>query len=325
MEESSHGKLISFMLDFDTPHRLGERIEGEDETKVKWLKSSDGVYSTCHDSEIVEKMEDGMYTVFQDSRGAVHAQAANPTTDELYYLPNNHVNDVIKEIGSFWEKAEKFEKHKIKHKRGVLLYGPPGTGKTSIMNLLSSALIENGGLVFSVTNIQELFWFVDFASSHLRMVEPDRPLILIIEDIDTYMDGSGAESALLNFLDGEDSMDHIVVIATTNRYDELNDLVLRPSRFDHHILVEKPDASVREAYLVNKGLDKKTAKKWADDTKDFSLAELKELYTSVILLDLDYKKAKQKINDQADNVTESTFKKPRKKGSSMGFGIGKKD
>lgn len=324
MDINSAGSLMSFVYDMESPHRLGERSDEETEV-MKWLKSGDGVYSSCQDSEIVDKMEAGMYTVFQDGRGATHAQKFDPETDELYYLPNNHIKEISAEIATFWEKSAKFEQYKLKHKRGIMLMGGPGTGKTSIINLLSVALIDNGGLVFSVSNSTELSIFTEFAQSHLREVEPDRPVILIIEDIDKYMDGSSTESALLNFLDGEDSISHIVVVATTNRSEALNDLLLRPSRFDHQIVVDKPDEVTRLAYLINKGLDEADAKLWSKDTKNYSLAELKELFISVVLLDLDYHKSKQKINDNAESVTEATFVKPKGKVKSVGFGVGKKD
>jgi len=325
-EEAQNDSIFSFLLDLSNPHRLGERRdEDEDEENMKWLKSSDDVYSSCSDSNIVDKMEAGMYAVFQDSRGATHAQKVDPETDELYYLPNNHINEIIKEVASFWEKADKFEKYKLKHKRGLMLYGHPGTGKTSIKNLLCLALIKNGGLVFTIANQTEFFWFVEFANSHLRVVEPHRPIITIIEDIDKYMDGGGLESALLNFLDGDDSINHNVVIATTNRFDELNDLLLRPSRFDYAIEVEKPDLEVRKSYLINKGLEEAEAVKWAKDTNGYSLAELKELFISVILLDLDYKKAKSKIKDQADTIENTTFHKPKGKAKTVGFNMGQKD
>lgn len=326
MNEFEDGGAFAFLMNMDTPHRLGERLdEDEDTTQLKWLKSADGVYSLCDDSQIVDIMEPGMYEVFQDSRGATHAQSVEPETDELYFLPNNHINEIIAEVASFWEKAEVFKKYKLKHKRGLMLYGHPGTGKSSIKNLLCSALIENKGLVFTIGNSQELFWFIEFAKNHLRKVEPDRPIITIIEDIDKYMDGAGLESSLLNFLDGENSINHNVVIATTNRFDDLNDLLLRPSRFDYAIEVEKPDAAVRKSYLINKGLDDEKAEEWAKDTNGFSLAELKELFISVILLELDYSTSKRKINDQADTIENTTFKKPKGKSKSLGFGMGKKD
>lgn len=314
-------RLVEYISGSDDPHKIGAIAEDDKNVKMNWLKSKEGVYSSCQDSKIVKKLASGAYVVFQDNRGATHAQNFELETDELYILPNSKTNEVSAEISEFWAKAEKFATHKVKHKRGVLFYGPPGTGKTSEINMLTSELIKNDGLVFYITNLSELNWYILFAHEQLRMAEKNRNVIVVIEDIDKFMDGSGAESTLLNFLDGVDSVDHQVVIATTNRLDQLNDLILRPSRFDSQILVDKPTKEIRKAYLIHKKLDEETATKWANETEKFSLAELKELFCAVVLLDLDYDKVKLRINEQADLLEETTFKTPKGKAKKIGFGV----
>lgn len=321
-QESKKDGILTYVMGLDDPHRIGE-LSTEEDAKPKWLKSRDLVYSSCIDSKIVKQLDAGTYFVFQDSRGATHAQAFDLETDELYRLPNTKISELVSEIDEFWNKADKFAKHKVKHKRGVLFYGPPGTGKTSEINLLTKKLIENDGLVFYIDNPGELNWYILFAHEHLRLAEKSRNVIVVIEDIDKFMDEGGMESTLLNFLDGVDSVDHQVVIATTNRLDRLNDLILRPSRFDSQILIDKPDEEIRKAYLLNKALSEEEATKWAKDTEGFSLAELKELFTAVVLLDLEYDKSKKKINNQAELVDDTTFKKPKGKQKSVGFGFSK--
>lgn len=317
--------LINFVLDTDSPHMVGQPAEIDElrPGKYKWLKSDNGVYAMVQNSETVDTIAPGIYNLFQDSRGGLHAEKFEIETDELFILPNNHVNEVIKEIDKFWLKAALFKKHGFKHKRGILLEGPGGTGKTSIINILAKKLIDAGGLVFTVNNSNELNWYIDFMHTNLRVAEPTRNVIVIVEDIDKYADNNGLESMLLNWLDGEDSIDHQVVVATTNRFDDLNDLILRPSRFDNHVHVPKPNTEIREAYLLKKGLDAKQAKQWANDTEDFSLAELKELFSSVVLLDIDYDKAKEKIKKQADNIITKTGNKQKDK-KSVGFKFGQK-
>lgn len=302
-------------MDYDTPHKLGERSEEGKEVNG-WLKSG-GTFSSCRNSEIVGALPAGVYTVFQDGRGATHAQAFNIKTDDLYLLPNNQTSKLIREIDDFWKKGDKFKAAGVKHKRGILLMGHPGTGKTSLINLFIIDLIESGGLVFYIHNQQELFWYMEFVQSHLRVIEPDRPVITVMEDIDKYMDSGGVESTILNFLDGAESFDHHVVVATTNRLEGLNDLLVRPSRFDWQIQIDKPDELCRKTFLVNKGLEEPEAKKWAKETDDYSIAELKELFISVKLLDLSYEDAKAKLKDQSKIVTTKTYTKPRKDG--MGF------
>jgi len=309
-----------FQIDFESPHRLGDRPEKE-LGKAKWLITDNETYSSCQNTKVGTKMDSGMFTVFQTQNGSVHAARIYPETDELYHLPNPLIKQIIGEINDFWNRAEEFKKYSIKHKRGILLHGGPGVGKTSTINLLSAALISNNGLVFSVNNINELLVFAEFANKHLRIVEAERPVILILEDIDKMMDGGNAESMLLNFLDGESSVNHLVVVATSNRFKDLNDLVLRPSRFDTHIELLSPTQEVRTAYLIKKGLDEPTAAAWAEQTNDFSLAELKELFVSVQLLGFSLEVAKSRITNQTKNVKNTTF---NKKTQGVGFSMGSK-
>lgn len=302
-------------IDIDSPHRLGERSEKGEEVN-KWLKSN-GTYSSCRDSQVLDRLPTGAYVVFQDARGSTHAQKFDIKTDELYFLPNNHTTDVVKEIADFWNKADRFKNNKVTHKRGILFMGPPGTGKTSLINLLTDAILQNDGLVFYVTNQQELFWYIEFIHEHLRVIEPDRRVITIIEDIDKYIDGGGIESTMLNFLDGADSFDHHVVVATTNKLDGLNDLIMRPSRFDWVITVEGPDEACRKAFLIHKGLSETEAAEWAKDTDGYSMAELKELFISVKLLDISYEASKLKLKEQGNLDVKKSFSSKSKK--SAGF------
>lgn len=185
-----------------------------------------------------------------------------------------------------------------------------------MINLLTAQLIENGGLVFYIDTAPELYWYIEFIHSHLREIELDRPVITVIEDIDKFMDGGGHESTLLNLLDGADSFDHNVTVATTNRMDQLNDLILRPSRFDRHVEIDMPTKEVREAFLMKKGLAIEEANKWAKVTNTYSIAELKELFISVKLLDMDFKVAMDTLKDQEQNVSKKTY---TRKTAKIGF------
>lgn len=316
--------MNNIVIDFDTPHRLGG-IYGEVDNR-KWLYSSEnGVYSACGKDAVIKKtLKPGLFTVFQDSSGACHTKEHNIETEELYFLPNTMAKEIVSEISEFWSKKDLFKSYNMTHKRGLLLFGPPGTGKTSITYLIANMLVEkNEGYVFFIRDREELYIYLNFIHMQLRKIHPDTPVITIIEDIDKYIDGSNTETCLLRFLDGDESFDHHVVIGTTNRPDHLNDLVLRPSRFDWHILIDKPSKETREAYLTWKKLPEDEIVKWSEASDGLSLAELKELFVAVMLLDNDFQQAIDKLKDQSKAIVNTTFKSKPK--NTLGFGFGVKN
>jgi ATP-dependent 26S proteasome regulatory subunit len=317
---------MAFIIDQDTPHGVGQPafVEEGKTSKYKWLKSKEGVYAMVQDSETVDSIDPGMYSIFQDNRGGLHAQVFTIDCDELFELPDDHIDELITEGEMFWNKTKMYKKYNFIHSRGILLHGGGGEGKTTIVDQLAQKLVKRGGLVFFITNTNELMWYIAFMQDNLRVADPNREVIVIIEDIDTFCDGGGVERTILNWLNGADSINHQLVIATTNHYDELSDLLLRPGRFDKHIDIGKPIPSKKEAYLIAKGLDKERAHKWSKDTDGFSLAELKELFVAVILLDIDYELAKTKVNKQAAAVINNTSKRQRKRDETVGFTLGKK-
>ena len=324
MEEAE--ATIAFLMDTESPHNVGQPayVEIGRKSKYKWLKSIDGVYAMIQDSDAVDSIDPGMYSLFQDNRAGLHAKVFTVDKDEMFDLPDNHIEELILEAEEFLNKAAEYKKYNFIHSRGILLYGDGGCGKTTIIYQLAEKLVQRGGLVFFITNQNELMWYIAFMQDNLRIADPDREVYAIIENLDKYCDGGGIETTILEWLNGIDSINHQIVIATTNFFSELSDLLLRPGRFDKHVLVDKPNPAKKEAYLVAKGLDKETAHKWSNDTPDFSLAELKELLVAVKLLNIDYEIAKRKVNDQARAVVNNTSKRQRKRDETMGFTFNKK-
>jgi cell division protease FtsH len=179
--------------------------------------------------------------------------------------------------------------------RGVLLYGPPGTGKT----LLARAAAGEAGVPFlsvSGSSFQEKFAGVG-ASRVRRLFARARklaPCIVFIDEIDALgrQRGRGNDSGsadqdqtlnqLLVEMDGFDQASSIVVIASTNRPDVLDQALTRPGRFDREIMVNLADVRGREAILKvharNIPLDRDLELNWiARGTPGFSGADLANL------------------------------------------------
>ena len=105
-------------------------------------------------------------------------------------------------------------------------------------------------------------------------------------DIDAIIKalGKDGESELLTLLDGENQIDHVLNIATTN-YPEILDkrITSRPRRFDRFVRIEVPSAEIRRAYLMEKlkDADARDVDEWVEATEGFSFACLAECIISV--------------------------------------------
>ncbi|HYX30808.1 MAG TPA: ATP-dependent zinc metalloprotease FtsH [Pyrinomonadaceae bacterium] len=179
--------------------------------------------------------------------------------------------------------------------RGVLLYGPPGTGKT----LLARAAAGEAGVPFlsvSGSSFQEKFAGVGAARVRRLFARARKlaPCIIFIDEIDALGrqrgrasdSGSADQDQTLNQLlvemDGFDQTSSIVVIASTNRPDVLDQALTRPGRFDREIMVNLADVRGREAILKvhsrNIPLDRDLELNWiARGTPGFSGADLANL------------------------------------------------
>lgn len=282
----------------------------EDEDFNCWIKTG-SVYTASKGSTIEGKLENGFYSI-ASSQNQILLRKYRINTDSLYMLPDETNNKVVEEISKFWDKSKLYAEHNVIHKRGILLAGHPGTGKSSLINIIAKQVVKNNGVVFYVDSVNELHLFLTMVHSQLRAIEPNRPIIVIIEDIDKITN-NGGESIISNFLDGPDQIDHCVVLATTNRLHELNDLMLRPSRFDWIIEIEKPNLKVRRYFFEQKNITGSELEEWAEKTNDLSLADLKEVFIGVKLLGYSMDEILSKLKGQKDMVQNTTHQGKRTK------------
>ncbi len=147
--------------------------------------------------------------------------------DQIYTSQENKdqlFNYVLK-----WQKAQEFfSSLSVAHKLGILLYGPPGTGKTSLAKTLAATLEATLYTVNMSTFPREV--------PDLRSVLPEDKLsIVLFEDIDYYFASENnreQQQALLQTLDGANSADNVIFIATTNSIESLSEALIRDGRFD---------------------------------------------------------------------------------------------
>ena len=181
-----------------------------------------------------------------------------------------------------------FEETNTNPPSGVLLHGPPGTGKT----LLARALAGETDVNFVRVDGPEIVdRYVGESEKAIREVferaRQAAPSIVFFDEIDaiTAARGEGHEvtervvSQLLTELDGMRENPNLVVLAATNRKDQIDPALLRPGRLDTHVLVPEPDREAREKILAvhTRG------KPLSDDVDVPELAEELEGYTGADL------------------------------------------
>jgi ATP-dependent metalloprotease FtsH len=173
----------------------------------------------------------------------------------------DEVRSELEEIVQFLQSPERFARLGARIPRGAMLVGPPGTGKT----LLARAVAGEAGVpFFSMSASEFVEMFVGVGASRVRdlfnQARQVAPCVVFIDEIDAVgrkrsirVSNNDERDQTLNQLlvelDGFDSRKAIVVLAATNRVDILDKALLRPGRFDRHIIVSHPDRAGREAIL----------------------------------------------------------------------------
>ena len=238
---------------------------------------------------------------FGKSRAKLHnEEKIKVTFDDV--AGAEEAKEELEEVVEFLKHPKKFNDLGARIPKGVLLFGPPGTGKT----LLARAVAGEAGVpFFSISGSDFVEMFVGVGASRVRdlfeQAKKSAPCIVFIDEIDAVGRQRGAGlggghdereqtlNQLLVEMDGFGVNEGIIIIAATNRPDILDPALLRPGRFDRHIVVDKPDVKGRQEILKvhTKG---KPVEKEADldvlarRTPGFTGADLSNLVNEAALL-----------------------------------------
>ena len=174
----------------------------------------------------------------------------------------DEAKEELQEIIEFLKDPPKFQKLGGKIPKGVLMVGPPGTGKTLLAKAVSG---EANVPFFSISGSDFVEMFVGVGASRVRDLfeqgKKNAPCIIFIDEIDAVGRHRGAGlggghdereqtlNQLLVEMDGFESNDGVILIASTNRPDVLDPALLRPGRFDRRVIVGRPDVKGREGIL----------------------------------------------------------------------------
>lgn len=216
-----------------------------------------------------------------DTMAGIEFHRVRPKTDELYHFPSSVMEGVLAEIDRFWTLNDDYAKLGALHHRGILLEGPPGTGKTSLIHQVCEMMVARGDPVFYARRIGALIE----ALNAFRQVEATRPVVVVLEDADEHIKYS--QNDFLQLLDGDQAVDHVLYLATTNYLESFPPRLRRPGRFDHIVHVGPPPIEGRQVFLQHKlGKFEKAAEitRLAKVTEGFSFGHLRELVLAVYAL-----------------------------------------
>ncbi len=238
----------------------------------------------------------------------------------------------VQEIVEFLKSPQKFQALGGRIPRGVLLVGPPGTGKT----LLAKAIAGEARVPFySISGSEFVEMFVGVGAARVRdlfeQAKRNSPCLIFVDEIDAVGRHRGAGlggghdereqtlNQILAEMDGFDTNANVIVMAATNRPDILDPALLRPGRFDRHVVIDLPDIKGRKAILEVHAKGKPLAKEVdfetiAKGTPGFSGADLANVINEAALLaarrdrkDITLKE----LEEAADRVLAGPEKKSR--------------
>jgi cell division protease FtsH len=174
----------------------------------------------------------------------------------------DEAKEELQEVVEFLKNPKKFQRLGGRIPKGVLLVGMPGTGKT----LLARAVAGEANVpFFSISGSDFVEMFVGVGAARVRdlfgQAQNHAPCIIFIDELDALGKARGINpmgrhdeqeqtlNQLLSEMDGFDPNTGVLIMAATNRPEILDPALLRPGRFDRHVVVDRPDINGREEIL----------------------------------------------------------------------------
>ncbi|MBX3728976.1 MAG: ATP-binding protein [Candidatus Sumerlaeia bacterium] len=212
---------------------------------------------------------------------------------EALVLPEAMRQTILANTVNLLRRREVYRAAGVPLRRGVLLHGPPGTGKTRI----GRALAQSCGCTFILVTPAMIGRGV-CVRALFELARRLAPTVLFFEDLDLVGGDRhsgcdlGVLGELLVGLDGLDSGEGIIAVATTNDLTAIEPALKdRPSRFDIVLEVPTLDAPERAVYLArwlaaHPGVELDTERLVAA-TRGFSGAQMQELCRAAIIAAID--------------------------------------
>ena len=273
-------------------------------------------------SEILEKIQissddfrDALKEVSPSALREVQVQVPNVSWDDVGGL--DALKEELKEAVEWPIKyKDAYDYVDVESPKGILLHGPPGTGKTLIAKALAKMTESN---FISIKGPELLSKWVGESEKGVREIfrkaRQAAPCIIFLDEVDALVPrrGSGGSdshvtenvvSQILTEIDGLKELNNVLIIGATNRLDIVDEVLLRPGRFDRIIKVPNPDEKGRqhifEIHTKKKPLDSDVKiSEIVKITDDFSAAEIAAVANRAAIASL-----KRYVSGKLKNVKE---------------------
>ncbi|WP_424016331.1 ATP-binding protein (plasmid) [Halorientalis pallida] len=232
-----------------------------------------------------------------------------------YELKRALTDEIIQPLQAVQREDDRFSRFGIDPERGVLFFGPPGTGKTMFARALAGEL-RVPFVELSPADVTSQW--INEGPEKIRQLFAEAksigPCVIFIDEAEHLFGARAAGSRNTHAEDRKMTTEFLVhltredretiVVAATNRPEDIDPAILRPGRLTAQFEIELPDSESRHAVLQSKlagvpsVLSGTDLAEIAEHTTGFSGAELTELVD-------DAKRAAAKRD--ADAVTRADF------------------
>lgn len=295
-----------------TPKELKELLEANPEGFLEDFTGLVRVYDAKGTVKKPVELPSGCYTHQPGSHSGSPPERLVPTElrKDSYIKMESIYNPLVDDIKAFLANEAIYRQIGTIYKRGLLLYGPPGEGKTSLIRCLAKNELPADAVVIFF-EVMPSPSFIE----HLKLTLSTRMKFFIFEELANMIENARLER-VLDFLDGEKSIDKTCMIATTNYPERLpGNIVERPSRFDKLYKMGHPKSSERKLLLTHY-LTRIPTDEEVKMTEGLSTAALKECCFLIHLRGMTMELATKALKKHSELV-KSDFADPKKQ---MGLG-----
>ena len=256
--------------------------------------------------EISKELQPGIYDIEFDNYNNFKNFKSLSIPVVYSLMPSKELQNIEAYMKKFLSKEnyELCKKVKILRKTGILLHGNQGIGKSNYINNMIKNCIENhNACVFNIDNYMKFTAMIKL-SKELR-ANQNNLFVFTFEEIDALFSYSSNEADFKNFMDGVNSIDNCLFLATTNYLSAVPaSLTERPSRFKKVYSIEQSD-NIDEVKLWLEGI----YKSYMDNLSKTDIEKLHELCINKTIDEI-----KHTLIDYTMDMPKSIAKKQKKIG-----------